>query len=293
MKLALHDFIIYLKSEKISASNTVEAYNRDVNDLIDFINEQGIKTWSEVSQDTIIQFLSLKKKNRYASSSIYRSLIVIKVFFRFLKREGVISVNFMHLLESPKIWQLVPQILTESEIARLIEQPDSTTLNGIRDKAIMEVLYSVGLRVSELCYLKILDVDDHYVRVKGKGNKDRIIPIGTKAIKAIDHYLSFREGEVERETPLFLGKKQQPLHRVTVWKLVKFYAKNAGIEKVISPHTFRHSYATHLLDNGADLRVIQELLGHSSISSTDRYTQVNSQQLQRAFHAFHPSTLSS
>lgn len=287
MKTALNDFIIYLKSEKIAARNTIESYQRDILHLIGFLTEDGLKNWKEVTQDHIIQFISSKRAH-YASSSISRALIVIKVFFRFLKREDFISNNFTHLFECPKIWQLIPQILTEHEILILLQQPKVSTLKGARDRAIIEVLYSSGLRVSELCQLKLSDVDDQFVRIKGKGNKDRIIPIGSKAIEAIDRYLAFREGENERDSPLFLGKKHQPLNRVSVWKLIKFYAKKAGLTKVISPHTFRHSYATHLLDNDADLRVIQELLGHASIQSTDRYTQVNNQQLQQAFHQFHP-----
>ncbi len=288
MKAPVNDFILYLKSEKIVAKNTLEAYQRDIQYFLTFLLEKRSENWQEVTQEDVIEFLSLRKAENYASSSICRLLIVIKVFFRFLKREGVITVNLIHLLESPKIWQLIPQILSESEMARLIQQPKSTTQSGARDRAIMEVLYSVGLRVSELCQLKLLDVDDEFVRIKGKGNKVRIVPIGSKAIEAIDYYLSFREGNDVQEVPLFLGRKNQPLHRITVWKMIKFYAKKAGITKKISPHTFRHSYATHLLDNGADLRVIQELLGHASINSTDRYTQVNSKQLQLAFHTFHP-----
>jgi len=288
MQKVLDDFVIYLKSEKIVSKNTLEAYQRDISFFINFLDKQHLKAWPEVAQEQVIEFLSQKKSENYASSSICRFLIVIKVFFRFLKREGVIQINPIHILESPQIWQLIPQILSENEMIKLLNQPNRLTRTGARDTAIMEVLYSVGLRVSELCQLQLLDVDDHFVRIRGKGNKDRIVPIGSKAIEAIDYYLSYREGSGERDEPLFLSRKNQPLHRITVWKLIKFYAKKAGINKVISPHTFRHSYATHLLDNGADLRIIQELLGHSSISSTDRYTQVNTQQLQLAFHSFHP-----
>lgn len=282
------DFLIYLRSEKTAANQTIEAYHRDIHHFTVFLCGKNLKDWKEVDQEHLIEFLALKKEKKYAPASIYRALIAIKVFFKFLKREGVIASNFTHLLDTPKLWQLIPNILTIEEVDRLISQPNISTQKGARDKAILEVLYASGLRVSELCRLHLQDVDDTYIRVKGKGGKERIVPIGSKAIQAIDYYLSFREGESSQETPLFLGKKQRPIDRVTVWKMVKFYAKKARLTKIISPHTFRHSYATHLLNNGADLRVIQELLGHASVNSTDRYTQVNNKQIMEAFNAFHP-----
>ena len=214
------------------------------------------------------------------------SLIAIKVFFRFLKREGIISQNITLLLATPKIWQLIPDVLSIEEMEQLLNQPDLSLVKGVRDRAILEVLYASGLRVSELCGLTIRDVDDEYMRIRGKGGKERLVPIGRKAISAIDRYLHFRDGPLE-ET-LFVGKGGQPIDRVTVWKMIKSYAVQAGISKSISPHTFRHSFATHLLDNGADLRVIQELLGHSSITSTDRYTHISCSHLQQAFEEFHP-----
>ena len=232
MKTDFQDFILYLKSEKIVAQNTLEAYERDLKSLLAFLTIKKISSWQQVSQEEIMQFLSERRAKDYASSSLCRLLIVIKVFFKFLKREGAIKVNEIDLLQSPKIWQLVPEILSESEIHAFIEQPDRSTLIGARDRAILEVLYSVGLRVSELCALKLFDVDDHYVRIKGKGNKERIVPIGSKAIEAIDYYLCFRPEGGGAQTPLFLGKNNQPLHRITIWKLVKYYAKQAKIIKL-------------------------------------------------------------
>ncbi len=289
MQTDADDFLIYLSSERGLSQNTIEAYRNDLAHFIAFLNNTGKPGWSEVDQEDLIGFLSSKQDQKYASASICRALIAIKVLFRFLKREKLIASNFTLLLETPKIWQLIPDVLTQVEIEWLLEQPDLSTRKGSRDKAIMEVLYAGGLRVSELCQLKLQDVDDLYMRVKGKGGKERIVPIGSKAIEAVDHYLNFRnENSFERETPLFLGRGGKSMDRVTVWKLVKHYAKKAQIKKSISPHTFRHSFATHLLDNGADLRVIQELLGHADISTTDRYTHISNQQVQAAFHAFHP-----
>lgn len=289
MQHDLEDFATYLLSERGLSLHTLEAYRRDIQSFLDFLQSKQIHQRQEVQQQHIIDFLALKKSHNYASASISRALIAIKVFFRFLKREGLLSQNIALLLETPKVWQLIPDVLSLEEMEALLSQPDPSHCQGARDRAILEVLYASGLRVSELCSLKISDVDDTYVRIKGKGGKERVVPIGTQAILAIDSYLAFRDGtENERQDALFVGKLNRPIDRVAVWQLVKKYAKQAGIAKTIFPHTFRHTFATHLLDNGADLRVIQEMLGHASISSTDRYTHVSCSHLQEAFQAFHP-----
>lgn len=286
MKADIDDFIIYLSSEKGASKNTLEAYKRDILSFHTFLLNKQIDQWTLVRQEHLIGYLALKRDQQYATASICRAFIAIKGLFRFLKRESLITSNFTLLMDSPKLWQLIPDVLTQEEMERILAQPDKATMKGVRDRAILEVLYGCGLRVSELCGLKIQDVDDEYVKIKGKGGKERIVPIGTKAIAAIDHYLSLRDGcEVEA---LFLNKRNRAINRMRVWKLVKHYAKQAEIRKPIFPHTFRHSYATHLLDNGADLRVIQELLGHANISSTDRYTHVSCEKLQSAFNNFHP-----
>lgn len=286
MKAHVHDFITYLASEKGLAQNTLEAYSRD----IERFAEQGqFRSFAEVEEKDLLAFLSSLQQQGYASASINRTFIALKVLFRFLKREGVIASNPTLYLNAPKLWQLIPEVLSMQEIDRLLAAPDITTEAGCCDKAILELLYSSGLRVSELCQLKITDVDDEFVKVKGKGGKERIVPVGKAAIRAIDEYLiRFRDHGNERQTALFLSVRGNPLTRFEVWKRVKGYAKAAGITKNISPHTFRHSFATHLLDNGADLRVIQELLGHASIDNTDRYTHISHQRLVDAFTSFHP-----
>lgn len=286
MQNDIKDFVTYLLSERGLSLHTSEAYQRDVESLLTFLKPYAIQNWQELQQQYILDFLGYKKNDDYASASISRTLIAIKVFFRFLKREGIIKDNVTLLLATPKIWQLIPDVLSLDEMEHLLKQPDPSHQRGARDRAILEVLYASGLRVSELCSLSIRDVDDEYLRIKGKGGKERLVPIGKKAIQAVDRYLHFRDGEVEEA--LFVGKGNRPVDRVTVWRLVKHYAQLAGITKIIFPHTFRHSFATHLLDNGADLRIIQELLGHSSITSTDRYTHVSCSHLQEAFQAFHP-----
>jgi integrase/recombinase XerD len=289
MEKDLHDFFIYLASEKGLSSNTLEAYQRDLSAYLSFLQSKQIKQWKDIEIQDLINFISAKKEKLYASSSIYRAFIAIKVFFKFLKREGAIENNIMTLVENPKVWQLIPHVMSEEEMERLLAQPDAKNMKGAREKAILEVLYATGIRVSELCNLKLQDVDDHTIRITGKGSKERVIPIGRKAIAAIDHYLNYREAfSEERHDLLFLTCKHKALDRTSVWKMVKFYAEQAALSKSISPHTFRHSYATHLLDHGADLRVIQDLLGHASITSTDRYTHVSQARLKEAFHAFHP-----
>lgn len=285
----IDDFIDYLSSEKGLALNTLEAYKRDTIAFLCYVEEKKLSHWVEIDQTHVIEFIALKKMQKYASASLYRNLVTIKVLFRFLKRENKITRNITLLLDSPKLWQLIPDVLTEEEMVLLLEIPNSETMEGARDKAILEMLYASGLRVSELCQLKIHDVDDVYVRVQGKGGKERIVPIGKKAIEALDHYLSFRNESPEmREEALFVNKRNKPINRIRVWNLVKAYAKKAGIPKKISPHTFRHTFATHLLNNKADLRVIQEMLGHSNINSTDRYTHLSHKHMTEAFQAFHP-----
>lgn len=286
----LDDFSSYIGSEKGLSPNTVEAYQRDISSFFSFLSKQHLLSIVEVNETHVIDFISLLKSDGYASSSIARNLIAIKVLCRFLKRENTIPFNFALYLETPKVWQLIPEVLSYEEIESLLDAPDEKSPIGSRDKAILEILYACGLRVSEICSLKIYDVDDEYVRVLGKGRKERVVPIARKAVEAIDHYLhSYRSlFDSEKEQALFVSQRGKPMDRISVWKIIKAYAKKAGITKNISPHTLRHSFATHLLDNGADLRVIQEMLGHSSISSTDRYTHISKSHLQKSFEAFHP-----
>lgn len=281
----LNDFLSYIASEKGLSRNTIESYRRDIIHFISFLEEQKISTLDAIQEMHIVRFLATLHDKHQASSSISRALIAIKVFCRFLKREGLIKHNAALYLDTPKIWQLIPEVMTTHEVELLLKQPDPSTSLGARDQAILELLYASGMRVSELCSLSIHAADETFVRVKGKGSKERLVPIGKKAVQAIDHYLvNFRDGD--RNESLFVSQKGGRIDRIDVWKMIKKYAKKAGITKNISPHTMRHSFATHLLDNGADLRVIQEMLGHASISSTDRYTHISRSHLQKAFDQF-------
>jgi integrase/recombinase XerD len=217
-------------------------------------------------------------------------LVAVKMLFRFLKREKAITKDVTLHLDSPRMWQLIPEVLTVAEVEALLDAPDTDSSIGSRDKAVLQTIYASGLRVSEVCGLNLQDVDDEVVRIKGKGGKERVVPIAKAAVDAIDHYLQYyrQDSSDAKQVPLFVSEKGKRIDRILVWKRIKHYAKCADIQKEISPHTLRHSFATHLLENGADLRVIQEMLGHSNISTTDRYTHISQRHLAEAFAAFHP-----
>lgn len=289
LKSQLSNFLCYITSEKGLSPNTIEAYGRDLQHFIAFLKKQSIESFVDVTSNHLIDFLANMHNQQYAAASISRSFVAVKVLFRFLKREGILKENIALYLETPKTWQAIPSVLTIEETEELLSQPDRRTSNGARDAAILELLYSSGIRASELCQLKIVDVDDDAIRVFGKGRKERLVPIGSQAIAAIDHYLIHHRCQCEGdEETLFLSQWNRPLDRILLWEIVKRHAAAAGIEKNISPHTLRHSFATHLLDNGADLRIIQEMLGHASINSTERYAHVSSKHLKDAFERCHP-----
>lgn len=285
----IDDFLFYLASERGLSKNTVEAYQRDLTYFEEILQKRGIDDLSLVKEAEIIAFLDRLKEKKLASSSIYRAMVALKSLFRFLRRERLIKSEETLYLDTPKMWQLIPEVLTEKEVQELLNAPNIEDPIGARDRAILEVLYASGLRVSELCGLNISDVDDAFVKVKGKGGKERLVPIAESAIAHVDHYLiHFRGGSGQKNEALFVSAKGVRLDRIAVWERVKFYAKKIEIAKSISPHTLRHSFATHLLENGADLRVIQEMLGHASIATTDRYTHVSQKYLTDAFAKFHP-----
>lgn len=280
------DFLDYLLSEKGLSQNTIEAYGRDLRSFAALL--RGCDPRS-VKSESILQFLKQQNEKGYAASSVCRALVAVKVFFRFLKREGVVELDLGRYFDSPKIWQLIPDVMTIEEVDLLLAQPQSADFIGARDKAILELLYATGMRVSELCKLKISNLSDTFVKVDGKGKKERLIPVGKRAIEAVDFFLLHFRGEaLEEKAPLFVTKSGKRIDRVTIWSRIKAYARAAKIEKSISPHTLRHSFATHLLENGADLRLIQDMLGHEDIGTTDRYTHITGKRVKEAFHSFHP-----
>lgn len=287
----LSDFFSFLSSEKGFSKNTTEAYARDLALFAKSLEKQGEPSFLKVEEKHIICFLDSMQKHMYASSTIYRALMAIKTLYRFLRQESHMTSNPSKHMDSPKLWQIIPDVLTTDEVDLLLSAPSSDDFIGSRDKAIFETLYATGIRVSELCSLNIKDVFDNSVKVLGKGRKERIVPIAKASLEAIDIYLgAFRDKQCQDALgePLFVTQKGRRIDRITVYNRIKFYAEKVGIKKNVSPHTLRHSFATHLLDNGADLRVIQEMLGHADIATTDRYTHISSQKLITSFTAFHP-----
>lgn len=285
-KNSIDEFIEYLGSEKGLSLHTQAAYKRDLYQLFTY-NKTQSKNWPPSAND-VIAFIQAQGHKK--TTSLARAIVACKVFLKYLYREKKIEKDESLFLETPKLWQTIPNILSDEEIDRLLHAPDLATGDGVRDVAILELLYGTGIRVSELCRLSIYDVSDDSIRVFGKGEKERIVPLGTKAGEAIDRYLLEVRSQFESEKikTLFVTNKGKPVDRFFVWQMVKKYAAQENITKSISPHTFRHTYASHLLDAGADLRIIQELLGHANISSTDRYTHVSKAQIRELFRAFHP-----
>jgi integrase/recombinase XerD len=283
------DFLDYLRSEKGLSPHTIEAYERDLRLFVSFLKGANQSSFCDATGESIYGFLGCLQGKKYAASSICRTLVAIKVFFRFLKKEGMISIDLGRYFETPKLWQLIPEVMTMEEVDRLLAQPQSGDFIGARDRAILELLYATGMRVSELCALKIMDLNDSFVKVSGKGRKERLIPVGRRALEAIDYYLvHFRVQAENSDGPLFISRNGKPIHRISVWSRIRAYAGSAGIVKPISPHTLRHSFATHLLENGADLRLIQDMLGHEDIGTTDRYTHLANSRVKAAFKEFHP-----
>lgn len=290
MEKALINFLLYLKGERGLSPHTLEAYERDIKSFFTHLQSKQLNDFESIHHEMIMDYLNYLKLGGYASSSICRALVAIKVFFRYLVREDILKHSVAQNFESPKLWQVIPEVLSEQEITALLNQPDTKTLLGARDKAVLELLYSSGLRASELCQLHIHHVGEGHVRVMGKGRKERVVPVGKPALDAIDHYLLTRDAAkcgIGAEH-LFLSQHGRQINRHTLWRIVTTRAKAAGILKKISPHTLRHSFATHLLDHGADLRIIQDMLGHATIKTTDRYTHVNPNRLRKAFTDCHP-----
>lgn len=287
MQAQIADFLLYLSAEKGLSKNSLLAYENDLQLFLQVIEKKAIQKWDQIGEKELISFVQAMQEKGAASSSIYRALVVVRGLLRYLRKEKLIRSDQLVEVESPKVWQLIPEVLSEQEVARLLLAIDAKTPRGARDRAILLMLYGTGLRVTELCSLKVQDLDDAFVRVKGKGGKERLVPVAKMAVTAIDDYL-MRYRPEGKEDALFLSLKGKRLNRIVVWKVVKERAKQAGINKPVSPHTLRHCFATHLLEHGADLRVIQEMLGHASIATTDRYTQISQKYLAEEFERCHP-----
>ncbi|MGA1867553.1 MAG: site-specific tyrosine recombinase XerD [bacterium] len=296
MKQFLDDFISYLIIEKGLAENTIEAYERDITSYFAYLNKEGIVdlvTQPTTSNHILTHLHELKEKNGLSGKSRARHLIAIRQFYRFLLRKGIIEKNPLIELTSPKTWKTLPHILNYSQIELLLAQPNLRTVLGIRDKAMLELMYATGLRVSELINLTDHDLrlPPGYLLCMGKGGKERVIPIGKSAIDHLQNYLRESRPQLvktKNTTTIFTNCYGDELTRQGVWKIIKQYALQAGLKEKVAPHTLRHSFATHLLENGADLRIIQVLLGHSDISTTQIYTHLTLEKVKKMYAQYHP-----
>jgi len=281
----IEKFLSFLLYERGYSKNTLSSYRVDLMELSSFLAERD-SSLIKASKEYIAQFINTLSERGFTNNTIIRKLASIRTFFKYLLGEGIIKEDLVSFLDTPKKERKIPRVLFEDQIRKLLEQPLLQEERYARERSILELLYSCGLRVSEIVNLTINDInlDEGFVRVKGKGNKERIVPLGSKAISAIREYLKQR-GHI-KEKRLFLNNRNKGLTRQSIWLIVKQFASNVGLD--ISPHTLRHSFATHLLDNGADLRVVQELLGHSSISTTQIYTHVSNRRFKEEFEMAHP-----
>ncbi len=293
MRKLIDEFLNYLTVERGLSQNTIISYRRDLNKYINYLESKKIDSLENTDRSTVLSFVLSQKDKGLSVNSIARNLVAIKVFYRFLFRERFIKEDPTSVLDSPKLWKHLPDVLTSDEVEELLKCPNLKDWMGIRDKAALELMYATGMRVSEVTDLKLADakLDVGYVRCVGKGQKERIIPLGRKAIQAIKRYLDKVRPTLIKPSgspALFLTRLGKKMSRQTLWKIIKRYARLAKINKRITPHTLRHSFATHLLERGADLRVVQEMLGHASISTTQIYTHIDRGRLKSIHHKYHP-----
>jgi integrase/recombinase XerD len=290
---AISSFLTHVKVDKGLSSNTVSAYRRDLVKFDVFAQKRKLSL-EGVSRDDLVVFLAGLYRLKLESRTVARHLVTLRNFFRFAQVQELITADPSINLESPKIRRSLPGYLRLEEVERLLEQPDSTTARGLRDRAMLEVLYSTGLRVSELIGLRVSDLDSKVgcVRCIGKGDKERIVPVGRKALVIVEKYLRDARpkllGKLRGSPTLFVNRRGVSISRVGVWKILSGYGKRAGLRVSLTPHMLRHSFATHLLERGADLRAVQLMLGHADISTTQIYTHVVEERLKQIYKAHHP-----
>jgi integrase/recombinase XerD len=293
MEQRVDQFLQYLIVDKGLSKNTIGAYSLDLIRFLDYLRGKGIQELREIGKFDVRGFLlSLKRKN-LSTKSVRRKLSAIRTFLRFLIQEGILETNPIEDLESPKVAEKLPEILSLKEIEQVLEQPDLQTPLGIRDRAMLEMLYATGMRVSELIRLPInqVNLEGGYVLLYGKGSKERIVPLGIEAMNRVTLYLETARGILAKgkESPfLFINRSGKGMSRQGFWKNLKHYARMAGLRKRITPHLLRHSFASHLLERGADLRSVQMMLGHVDISTTQIYTHVTGERLRKIHKQYHP-----
>lgn len=287
----IREFINYLSVERGLSSNTLEAYENDLSTYWAYLQKSGVSKWDAVKRDHIMQYLLDEKKRGLEASSIARRLVAIKVFHRFLLKERYLKDDVTSVIESPRLWKRLPHFLTIQEMDVLLKQAQTNPKTPLRDRAFLELLYATGMRVSEIVNLKLNDLnyEGGFIRCTGKGSKERIVPVGKTALQFCKQYAEKTRAKMKNPgDAFFAGQNGKGISRISAWQLIKKYSKAAGITKEVTPHTFRHSFATHLLERGADLRVVQELLGHSDISTTQIYTHVSRDRLKSVHSKFHP-----
>ena len=293
MNQMLDQFLHYLIVEKGLSKNTIEAYSHGLNRFLNHLRENEIQEWVKVTKFDVKAFLLSLRKQGLSIKTVARNLVAIRTFFKFLLQEGILEVNPVDELESPKMAKTLPNILSLKEVEQLLEQPNLQTPLGIRDRAMLELLYATGMRVSELTQLPInqVNLEGGYVLLYGKGSKERIVPLGSEAMKWVTHYLKTARERLARgreSQSLFINRSAKGMSRQGFWKNLKTYGQRAGLRKRITPHLFRHSFASHLLERGADLRSVQMMLGHVDISTTQIYTHVTGERLKKVHQRYHP-----
>lgn len=294
MKEQIEEYLHYLTIERGLSSNTKQSYARDLMQYYHFLAERTITQWQNVDRYLVLDFLEMMQKNGKSTATVTRMISSLRRFHQFLRQERVTDHDPMQHIDTPKKQQKLPDTLSLEEVERLIQTPDTKTLLGIRDRALLEVMYATGLRVSEVINLRLSDVHLNMalLQTMGKGEKERIVPLGDLAIDWIERYLDEARpllvGKHPDETALFVNHHGKQLSRQGVWKNLKQIVREAGIFKTVTPHTLRHSFATHLLENGADLRTVQELLGHADISTTQIYTHITKKRMTEVYKQYFP-----
>lgn len=289
----LMDYLHYLKVERGLSENTINSYGIDLKLFLEYLRENEIPSFKQVNKEVIVNYMQSEKNNNKANSSILRSVSSLRKFFQYLAQEKIIEKDPMLLIDTPKKKQHLPQVLTKEEVEKLLRSSNTGQVLGLRDRAMLELMYATGLRISEIINLKLEDLHLTMgtLQTLGKGHKERIVPVGDEAIKWINRYLEEARPKLlkqKRSNYLFLNFHGNNLTRQGVWKNLKAEVRKAGIQKNITPHTLRHSFATHILENGADLRIVQELLGHADISTTQIYTHLSNKQLADIYNRAHP-----
>jgi len=293
MEEFIKEFMDYLSVERGLSKNTLESYGRDLNKYAVYLKKNGIADINKVRRPDIQNFMMGLKDDKLNASSIARNLVAIKIFHRYLTSQRLLKEDVTSVIETPKLWKTLPDVLDLKEVESILDSPNTRLKQGIRDKAALELMYATGMRVSELVNLKLTDLhmEMGFVRCLGKGQKERVIPVGSKAKEALQKYFEKARPKFLKKgdsAALFLTRLGKPMSRQTFWMVIKRYVKDARIKKRVTPHTLRHSFATHLLHNGADLRIVQELLGHANISTTQIYTHINKERLKQIHQKFHP-----